>query len=157
MNLRKNKLRIYFFIYLIFPLQCLNSLELLMLKEPIQTNKAPKAIGAYSQAIKSGEFLFISGQIPLNPETMKIVDSSFEDSAQRVISNIENICKEAGASLDDIVKLNIYLIDLENFDTLNKIMEKRFSEPFPARATVEVARLPKDVMIEMDAIVSITQ
>ena len=128
-----------------------------MLKEPIQTNKAPKAIGAYSQAIKSGEFLFISGQIPLNPKTMKIVDSSFEDSAQRVISNIENICKEAGASLDDIVKLNIYLIDLENFDTLNKIMEKRFSEPFPARATVEVARLPKDVMIEMDAIVSITQ
>ena len=157
MNLRKNKLRIYFFIYLIFPLQCLNSLELLMLKEPIQTNKAPKAIGAYSQAIKSGEFLFISGQIPLNPETMKIVDSSFEDSAQRVISNLENICKEAGASLDDIVKLNIYLLDLENFDTLNKIMEERFSEPFPARATVEVARLPKDVMIEMDAIVSITQ
>ena len=157
MNLRKNKLRIYFFIYLIFPLQCLNSLELLMLKEPIQTNKAPKAIGAYSQAIKSGEFLFISGQIPLNPETMEIVDSSFEDSAQRVISNLENICKEAGASLDDIAKLNIYLLDLENFDTLNKIMEERFSEPFPARATVEVARLPKDVMIEMDAIVSLAQ
>ena len=157
MNLRKNKLRIYFFIYLIFPLQCLNSLELLMLKEPIQTNKAPKAIGAYSQAIKSGEFLFISGQIPLNPETMKVVDSSFEDSAQRVISNIENICKEAGASLDDIVKLNIYLLDLENFDILNKIMEERFSEPFPARATVEVVRLPKDVMIEMDAIVSLAQ
>ena len=157
MNLRKNKLRIYFFIYLIFPLQCLNSLELLMLKEPIQTNKAPKAIGAYSQAIKSGEFLFISGQIPLNPETMKIVDSSFEDSVQRVILNLENICKEAGASLDDIVKLNIYLLDLENFDTLNKIMEERFSEPFPARATVEVARLPKDVMIEMDAIVSLAQ
>ena len=157
MNLRKNKLRIYFFIYLIFPLQCLNSLELLMLKEPIQTNKAPKAIGAYSQAIKSGEFLFISGQIPLNPQTMKIVDSSFEDSAQRVISNIENICKEAGASLDDIVKLNIYLLDLENFDILNKIMEERFFEPFPARATVEVARLPKDVMIEMDAIVSLAQ
>jgi len=157
MNLRKNKLRIYFFIYLIFPLQCLNSLELLMLKEPIQTNKAPEAIGAYSQAIKSGEFLFISGQIPLNPETMKIVDSSFEDSVQRVILNLENICKEAGASLDDIVKLNIYLLDLENFDTLNKIMEERFSEPFPARATVEVARLPKDVMIEMDAIVSLVQ
>ena len=128
-----------------------------MLKEPIQTNKAPKAIGAYSQAIKSGEFLFISGQIPLNPETMKIEDSSFEDSAQRVISNLENICKEAGASLDNIVKLNIYLLDLENFDTLNKIMEERFSEPFPARATVEVARLPKDVMIEMDAIVSLAQ
>ena len=100
MNLRKNKLRIYFFIYLIFPLQCLDSSDLIMSKEPIQTNKAPKAIGAYSQAIKSGEFLFISGQIPLNPKTMKIVDSSFEDSAQRVISNIENICKEAGASLD---------------------------------------------------------
>lgn len=128
-----------------------------MLKEPIQTNKAPKAIGAYSQAIKSGDFLFISGQIPLNPETMKIVDSSFEESAQRVISNLENICKEAGASLDDIVKLNIYLFDLENFNTLNKIMEERFSKPFPARATVEVSRLPKDVMIEMDAIVSLAQ
>ena len=78
-----------------------------MSKEPIQTNKAPAAIGAYSQAIKSGDLLFISGQIPLNPETMEIEDSSFEESAYRVISNLENICKEAGASLDDISKLNI--------------------------------------------------
>ena len=126
-----------------------------MSKEPIQTNKAPQAIGAYSQAIKSGNLLFISGQIPLNPETMEVEDASFEESALRVISNLENICKEAGASLDDIVKLNIYLLDLENFASLNKIMEEKFSQPFPARATVEVAGLPKDVMIEMDAIVSL--
>ena len=126
-----------------------------MSKEPIQTNKAPEAIGAYSQAIKSGDLLFISGQIPLNPETMEVEDLSFEESAYRVISNLENICKEAGASLDDIVKLNIYLLDLGNFASLNKIMEEKFSQPFPARATVEVAGLPKDVMIEMDAIVSL--
>jgi len=126
-----------------------------MSKEPIQTNKAPEAIGAYSQAIKSGDLLFISGQIPLNPETMEVEGSSFEESAYRVISNLENICKEAGANLDDIVKLNIYLLDLGNFASLNKIMEEKFSQPFPARATVEVAGLPKDVMIEMDAIVSL--
>ena len=126
-----------------------------MSKEPIQTKKAPEAIGAYSQAIKSGDLLFISGQIPLNPETMEVEDLSFEESAYRVISNLENICKEAGASLDDIVKLNIYLLDLGNFASLNKIMEEKFSQPFPARATVEVAGLPKDVMIEMDAIVSL--
>ena len=155
MKLRKNNLKIYFFICFIFPLQCINSLESTMSKEPIQTNKAPAAIGAYSQAIKSGDLLFISGQIPLNPETMEVEDSSFEESAYRVISNLENICKEAGASLDDIVKLNIYLLDLGNFASLNKIMEEKFSQPFPARATVEVAGLPKDVMIEMDAIVSL--
>ena len=126
-----------------------------MSKEPIQTNKAPEAIGAYSQAIKSGDLLFISGQIPLNPETMEVEDLSFEESAYRVIANLENICKEAGANLDDIVKLNIYLLDLGNFASLNKIMEEKFSQPFPARATVEVAGLPKDVMIEMDAIVSL--
>ena len=125
------------------------------MKEPIQTHKAPKAIGAYSQAIKSGDFLFISGQIPLNPETMEIEASTFEDSAYRVISNLESICKEAGVSLDDIVKLNIYLSDLGNFESLNKIMEEKFTRPFPARATMEVSRLPRDVMIEMDAIVSI--
>jgi len=125
------------------------------MKEPIQTHKAPKAIGAYSQAIKSGDFLFISGQIPLNPETMEIEASTFEDSAYRVISNLESICKEAGVNLDDIVKLNIYLSDLGNFESLNKIMEEKFTRPFPARATMEVSRLPRDVMIEMDAIVSI--
>ena len=155
MKQRRNKLGIYFFIYLIFPLQCLDSSELIMSKEPIQTNKAPEAIGAYSQAIKSGDFLFISGQIPLNPETMEIENSSFEESAYRVISNLENICLEAGASLNDIVKLNIYLIDLENFALLNKVMEEKFSNPFPARATVEVSRLPKNVTIEVDAIVNL--
>ena len=155
MKLRKNNLKIYFFICFIFPLQCINSLESTMSKEPIQTNKAPEAIGAYSQAIKLGDLLFISGQIPLNPETMEVEDSSFEASANRVISNLENICKEAGATLDDIIKLNIYLLDLGNFAALNKIMEEKFSQPFPARATVEVSGLPKDVMIEMDAIVNL--
>ena len=126
-----------------------------MSKKAITCNTAPSAIGTYSQAITVDKFTFISGQIPLNPETMEVEDSSFEESAYRVISNLENICKEAGASLDDIVKLNIYLLDLGNFASLNKIMEEKFSRPFPARATVEVAGLPKDVMIEMDAIVSL--
>ena len=126
-----------------------------MSKEPIQTSNAPAAIGAYSQAIRSGDLLFISGQIPLNPETMEVEDSSFEESALRVISNLENICKEAGVSLDDIIKLNIYLLDLGNFASLNKIMEEKFSKPFPSRATVEVSGLPMDVMIEMDAIVNL--
>ncbi len=157
MNQRKNRLNIYFFICILFPLQCINSSEQIMSKKPIQTTKAPASIGAYSQAIRSGDLLFISGQIPLNPETMKIDNSSFKESAYRVISNLESICKEAGASLDDIVKLNIYLLDLRNFAELNEIMEEKFSQPFPARATVEVAGLPRDVMIEMDAIVSLSK
>jgi len=125
------------------------------MKKPIFTNKAPEALGPYSQAIQCGDVVFISGQIPLIPSTGELNDASFSDQANQVIDNLEAICIEAGASLDHILKLTIFLTNLEKFDVVNKIMERRFSEPFPARATVEISKLPKGVEIEMDAILSI--
>ena len=125
------------------------------MKKPIFTNKAPEALGPYSQAIQWGDVVFISGQIPLIPSTGELNDASFSDQANQVIDNLEDICIEAGASLDHILKLTIFLTNLEKFDVVNKIMERRFSEPFPARATVEISKLPKGVEIEMDAILSI--
>ena len=125
------------------------------MKKPIFTNKAPEALGPYSQAIQWGDVVFISGQIPLIPSTGELNDASFSDQANQVIDNLEAICIEAGASLDRILKLTIFLTNLEKFDVVNKIMERRFSEPFPARATVEISKLPKGVEIEMDAILSI--
>ena len=125
------------------------------MKKPIFTNKAPEALGPYSQAIQWGDVVFISGQIPLIPSTGELNDASFSDQANQVIDNLEAICIEAGASLDNILKLTIFLTNLEKFDVVNKIMERRFSEPFPARATVEISKLPKGVEIEMDAILSI--
>ena len=126
------------------------------MKKPIFTNKAPAAIGPYSQAVQWGDVVFISGQIPLIPETGELNNSTFEDEANQVIDNLEAICKEAGGNLDHILKLTIYLTDLSKFDVVNEIMAARFSEPFPARATVEISKLPKAVNIEMDAILSIT-
>jgi len=126
------------------------------MKKPIFTNKAPAAIGPYSQAVQWGDVVFISGQIPLIPETGELNNSTFEDEANQVLDNLEAICKEAGGNLDHILKLTIYLTDLSKFDVVNEIMAARFSEPFPARATVEISKLPKAVNIEMDAILSIT-
>jgi len=126
------------------------------MKKPIFTNKAPAAIGPYSQAVQWGDVVFISGQIPLIPESGELNNSTFEDEANQVIDNLEAICKEAGGTLDHILKLTIYLTDLSTFDVVNEIMASRFSEPFPARATVEISKLPKSVNIEMDAILSIT-
>ena len=125
------------------------------MKKPIFTNKAPAAIGPYSQAIQWGDVVFISGQIPLIPASGELNNNSFTDQASQVINNLEAICMEAGGNLDNILKLTIYLTDLAKFDSVNEIMTKRFSEPFPARATVEVSKLPKGVDIEMDAILSI--
>ena len=126
-----------------------------MTKKSITTDQAPQAIGAYSQAVISNNMLYVSGQIPLEPSSMEIVDQSFDAAAEQVINNLEAICKAANCSLDHIVKLTIYLTDLNYFNTLNEIMEKRFTKPFPARATVEVSALPKGVTVEMDAIVEI--
>ena len=126
------------------------------MKKPIFTNKAPAAIGPYSQAVQWGDVVFISGQIPLIPESGELNNSTFEDEANQVLDNLEAICKEAGGNLDHILKLTIYLTDLSKFDVVNEIMAVRFSEPFPARATVEISKLPKSVNIEMDAILSIT-
>ena len=126
-----------------------------MTKKSITTDQAPQAIGAYSQAVISNNMLYVSGQIPLEPSGMEIIDQSFDAAADQVLNNLEAICNAANCSLDNIVKLTIYLTDLNNFNTLNAIMEKRFTKPFPARATIEVSALPKGVTVEMDAIVEI--
>ena len=126
------------------------------MKKPIFTNKAPAAIGPYSQAVQWGDVVFISGQIPLNPENDQLNNATFEDETNQVLDNLEAICQEAGGTLDHILKLTIYLTDLSNFDVVNSIMATRFSEPFPARATLEISKLPKEVSIEIDAILSIT-
>ena len=126
------------------------------MKKPIFTSKAPAAIGPYSQAVQWGDVVFISGQIPLDPENGQLNNATFEDETNQVLDNLEAICQEAGGTLDHILKLTIYLTDLSKFDLVNSIMASRFSEPFPARATVEISKLPKEVSIEMDAILSIT-
>ena len=125
------------------------------MKKPISTNKAPAAIGPYSQAIQWGDVVFISGQVAFIPGSGELNNNTFEDEVNQVIDNLDAICKEAGGSLDHILKLSIFLTDLSNFDTVNNLMKERFSEPFPARSTIEVSRLPKDANIEMDAILSI--
>ena len=125
------------------------------MKKPIFTSKAPAALGPYSQAVQWGDVVFISGQIPLNPENGEINNATFEDETNQVLDNLEAICQEAGGTLDHILKLTIYLTDLAKFDIVNLIMASRFSEPFPARATLEISKLPKEVSIEMDAILSI--
>ena len=127
----------------------------LKMKKPIFTNKAPAALGPYSQAIQWGDVVFISGQIPLNPLTGELNNQTFKDQAVQVIDNLEAICNEAGGNLDNILKLTIFLTDLSKFNEVNEIIASRFSEPFPARATVEISKLPKEVEIEMDAILSI--
>ena len=125
-----------------------------MSKEIISTNKAPQAIGPYSQAVKTGNLIFISGQVPINPETGDVVSGSNEDQANQVIENIRNICEAADRDLVDIVKLSIFLTDLGNFSIVNEVMKKYFSEPYPARATIEVAGLPLGVDVEIEAIVA---
>ena len=125
------------------------------MKKLISTNKAPAAIGPYSQAIQWGDVVFISGQVAFIPGSGELNNNTFEDEVNQVIDNLEAICKEAEGSLDNILKLSIFLTDLSNFDTVNNLMKERFTEPFPARSTIEVSRLPKDVNIEMDAILSI--
>ena len=123
-----------------------------MSKEAIHTDNAPAAIGSYSQAIKANNVVFLSGQIPLNPATMEVVDGDFEARARRVFDNLAAVAKAAGGSLDDIVKLTVFLTDLDNFATVNSVMEDSFQQPFPARAAVGVAALPKGVDVEADAI-----
>ena len=124
-----------------------------MSKEIISTKNAPQAIGPYSQAVKTGNLIFISGQIPLNPETGDLVSGSIEDEANQVLKNIKSICDAAGYGFEDIVKITIFLTDLGNFTTVNEVMAKHFVEPYPARATVEVSGLPLGVNVEIEAIV----
>lgn len=123
-----------------------------MAKQIIQTDKAPQAIGTYSQAIKIDNTVYLSGQIPLVPETMEIIEGGISAEIRRVFENLRAVCQVAGGDLKDIVKLNIFLTDLTNFPTVNEIMAEYFSEPYPARAAIGVAALPKDVGVEMDAV-----
>ena len=128
-----------------------------MTKAALHTDKAPAAIGTYSQAIAANGLVFLSGQIPLDPTTMEVVDGDFEARARRVFDNLAAVADAAGGTLDDVVKLTVFLTDLGNFATVNAVMEDYFSEPFPARAAVGVASLPKGVDVEADAILAITR
>ena len=123
-----------------------------MTKKAIHTDSAPAAIGTYSQAIEVSDLVFLSGQIPLDPATMEVVGGDFEARARRVFDNLAAVAGAAGGSLDDIVKLTVFLTDLGNFATVNAVMEDYFHKPFPARAAVGVASLPKGVDVEADAI-----
>ena len=120
-----------------------------MEKIAINSNNAPEAIGPYSQAIRKGNIVFLSGQIPLDPNTMKLVEG-IEAQTKQVFENLSEVIKAADASFDDVVKLNVYLTDLSHFALVNEIMKKYFSEPFPARAAIGVASLPKESLVEAD-------
>jgi len=126
-----------------------------MSKHAIHTDDAPAAIGTYSQAIETSGMVFLSGQIPLDPATMEVVDGDFETRARRVFENLAAVAAAAGGSLDDVVKVTVFLTDLDNFATVNSIMEDFFQQPFPARAAVGVASLPKGVDVEADAILAL--
>ncbi len=127
------------------------------MKQMINSANAPAAIGAYSQAIKSGSMVFLSGQIPLIPETMEIVKTDFKSQVKQVFENIKAVVDEAGGHLTQIVKLTVYLTNMNNFATINEVMQEYFTEPYPARAVVGVAALPKGVDIEIDAILILSE
>ena len=120
--------------------------------ELIQTEKAPKAIGTYSQAVKAGDTVYLSGQIPLVPETMAMVEGDVEEKIRRVFDNLAAVASAAGGCLADIVKLTVYLVDLSDFPAINKVMGEYFMEPYPARAAIGVSALPKGAAVEMDAV-----
>ncbi|MHB8472866.1 MAG: RidA family protein [Gammaproteobacteria bacterium] len=121
----------------------------------ISTDRAPQAIGTYSQAVKIGDTVYLSGQIPLVPETMELVQGEMAAQIRRVFDNLQAVAEAAGGSLADVVKLNVYLTDLSHFPLINQVMAEYFTEPYPARAAVGVAALPKGAAVEMDAVMVI--
>lgn len=121
-------------------------------KSIIQTNAAPQAIGTYSQAVKVGDTVYLSGQIPLDPVSMQLVQGDIKVQVRRVFDNLKAVCEAAGGSLGDIVKLNIFLTDLGNFASVNEVMATYFQQPYPARAAIGVASLPKGAEVEMDGV-----
>jgi reactive intermediate/imine deaminase len=125
------------------------------MKQIVQTLDAPQAIGTYSQAVKVGNHVYLSGQIPLDPHTMHLVTGDFKAHIRQVFENLKAVAKAAGGSLADVVKLNIYLCDLKNFPQVNEVMQDYFSDPYPARAVVGVSALPKDAQVEADAIMKL--
>lgn len=120
--------------------------------EPIHTDDAPAAIGTYSQAVRCGQTVYLSGQIPLDPGTMALVDGDFADHVRRVFDNLAAVAAASGGSLADIVKLNVYLTDLAHFPVVNEVMADYFQAPYPARAAIGVAALPKGAAVEADAV-----
>ena len=126
-----------------------------MARQIIRTDKAPAAIGTYSQAVKVEQTVYLSGQIPLVPESMELVEGDMAQQIRRVFDNLRAVCQAAGGDLGDIVKLNVFLTDLGNFPKVNEIMAEYFSEPYPARAAIGVAALPKGAGVEMDAIMQL--
>ncbi|RDV25485.1 RidA family protein [Alteromonas aestuariivivens] len=128
-----------------------------MSKAIIQTDRAPQAIGTYSQAVKAGTTVYLSGQIPLVPETMEMVSENFAEQATQVFENIKAVCEAAGGTTNDMVKVNIFLLDLAHFATVNEIMSKYFNKPYPARAAIGVKELPKGAQIEIDGIMELPE
>jgi len=126
-----------------------------MSKQIISTSQAPAAIGTYSQATRHNDTVYISGQIPLDPASMEIVDGDIEAQIRRVFMNLRAVCEAAGGTLNDILKLNVFLTDMANFPAVNSIMAEYFTEPYPARAAVGIAALPRDAQVEMDAILGL--
>lgn len=126
-------------------------------KSIITTDQAPKPIGAYSQAVKVGSTVYLSGQIPLRPETMELVTGDMRAQITQVIDNLRAVAEAAGGSLASIVKLNIFLTDLDHFPLVNEVMAEYFREPYPARAAVGVAALPKGALVEMDAVMVLAE
>lgn len=123
-----------------------------MQKEIISTEKAPKAIGPYSQATKAGNFIFTSGQIPLHPVTGEVVAGDIKQQAQQVLENLKEVLATAGAGLENVVKTTVFIADMNDFALINEVYAQYFTEDFPARSCVQVARLPKDVGVEIEAI-----
>lgn len=122
------------------------------MKDRVQTDNAPRAIGPYSQAIKANGFVFASGQIPLDPQTMQIIEGSVREQTERVMNNLKAVLEAAGSSFDRVVKTTVFLADLSDFTDMNEVYGRFFGDAPPARSTVEVARLPRDVRVEIDAI-----
>lgn len=126
-----------------------------MTREIIRTDRAPQAIGTYSQAVKVGTTVYLSGQIPLVPDTMELVEGDMETQIRRVFDNLKAVAEAAGGSLGDVVKLNVFLTDLVHFPVVNAVMADYFAEPYPARAAIGVAALPKGAQVEMDAVIEL--
>lgn len=126
-----------------------------MTRKTIQTDNAPQAIGTYSQAVRTGNTVYLSGQIPLLPDTMELVNGAMDAQIRRVFDNLAAVAEAAGGSLADVVKLNVFLTDLGHFALVNEIMAEYFREPYPARAAVGVAALPKGAQVEMDAVMEL--
>jgi len=123
--------------------------------EPIETDAAPAAIGPYSQAVRAGDLVFLSGQIPLDPATMALVEGDVAEQARQVFENLAAVAAAARGSLSHVVKLTVYLIDLNNFQTVNEVMARHFEAPYPARAAVGVAALPRGAAVEVEAVMAV--